>query len=329
MARMIPESPGSDVESKAEVRLFERLRDDVSNDFVAFHHVAWLSPGGKRRPSQGEADFVVAHPELGLLVIEVKGGTISYEASAGTWSSTGREGTFPIKDPFEQARRTAFSLRKLLERSKRVDDDRFYVGYGVAFPDTRADTARLRPDAPREILVDGGDVRNLQARLRRVFSYWKDEDRPAPLGEGLAHVESVLGNSFELRAPLGLELAEEERELLRLTEEQYGVLDLLSRQTRVAIAGCAARGRPSSRPRRRGAWQPRDSASWSSASTRFWPSICAAGLRTLKRSMSSRSTTSATRSCARQVSTSRGIPSRARSTATTPPCVRPSPSTST
>ena len=240
---MIPESPGDDVESKAEVRLFERLRDDVAQDFVAFHHVAWLAPGGRRRPSQGEADFVVAHGELGLLVVEVKGGTISYDAAAGKWSSTGREGTFPIKDPFDQARRTAFSLRKLLERSKRVADDRFFVGYGVAFPDTRADAARLRPDAPREILLDGEDMKALGEKLTRVFSYWKDVANAAPLGDGLAHVETVLANSFDLRAPLGLELVEEERELLRLTEEQYGVLDLLSRQTRVAIAGCAGSGK--------------------------------------------------------------------------------------
>ena len=240
---MIPEAPGADVESKAEVRLFEHFRDDVSDDFVAFHHVAWLMPGGKRRPSQGEADFVVAHREHGLLVIEVKGGTISYDSATGRWSSIGREGTFDIKDPFEQARRTAFSLRKLLERSKRVDDDRFFVGYGVAFPDTRAQAARLRPDAPREILLDGGDVKALEPGLARVFAYWKDEEKAAPLGDGLAHVESALGNSFDLRAPLGIELIEEERELLRLTEEQYVVLDYLSRQPRVAIAGCAGSGK--------------------------------------------------------------------------------------
>jgi hypothetical protein len=240
---MIPEAPGADVESKAEVRLFDHFRDDVSDDFVAFHHVAWLMPGGKRRPSQGEADFVVAHREHGLMVIEVKGGTISYDGVTGRWSSQGREGTFEIKDPFEQARRTAFSLRKLLERSKRVDDDRFFVGYGVAFPDTRAQSARLRPDAPREILLDGGDVKALEPGLARVFAYWKDEEKAAPLGDGLAHVESVLANSFDLQAPLGIELAEEERELLRLTEEQYVVLDYLARQPRVAIAGCAGSGK--------------------------------------------------------------------------------------
>jgi hypothetical protein len=200
-------------------------------------------PGGKRRPSQGEADFVVAHPEHGLMVIEVKGGTIAYDGTSGKWSSTGREGTFTIKDPFDQAQRSAISLGKLLRRSKRVSSDAFFIGHGVAFPDTRAGPERLRLDAPREILLDGGDVQTLQAGLARVFAYWKAAEKAAPLGAGISHVESVLANSFDLQAPLGIELAEEERELLRLTEEQYVVLDYLSRQPRAAIAGCAGSGK--------------------------------------------------------------------------------------
>ena len=90
MARMIPESP-ADGSSTAEKRVFERLRDDTSDEFVAFHHVAWIIPG-ERRPEQGEADFVLAHPERGLLVLEVKGGTISYDAAKGRWSTLGKAG---------------------------------------------------------------------------------------------------------------------------------------------------------------------------------------------------------------------------------------------
>jgi len=38
---MIPRSPREDTDSRAEVRLFECLRDDTSDDLVAFHSVAW------------------------------------------------------------------------------------------------------------------------------------------------------------------------------------------------------------------------------------------------------------------------------------------------
>ena len=41
---MIPESPRDDAAGGAELRLFERLRSDTSDDLAAFHSVAWLVP---------------------------------------------------------------------------------------------------------------------------------------------------------------------------------------------------------------------------------------------------------------------------------------------
>src|SRR5215210_7033839 len=126
MARMIPEQPAEGTESRAEIRLFEHLRDDTGDDLTAFHHVAWLIPGKAARPEQGEADFVLAHPQHGLLVLEVKGGTITYDSAKGRWSTRGREGDADIKDPFNQARQNSHSLKRLLERGKRVSDSRFF-----------------------------------------------------------------------------------------------------------------------------------------------------------------------------------------------------------
>lgn len=244
MARMIPERPADDCESRAERRLFERLRDETSDDFVAFHHVAWLVPGDRGRPRQGETDFVIAHPRLGILAIEVKGGSIRFDATTGRWSSTGKEGESSIKDPFGQARRASFLLRDALERAKGTGGRRFSVGYAVAFPDTRTKAAKLRLDAPRDVVLDHDDLRDVEARLETVFRYWLGEQKTEPLGKaGLSLVESVLANSFELRAPLAFELEEHERELMRLTEEQYRYLDLLARQPRAAISGCAGSGK--------------------------------------------------------------------------------------
>ncbi|MGH9323827.1 MAG: NERD domain-containing protein [Vicinamibacteria bacterium] len=241
---MIPDKPGETASSRAELRLFDHLRDDVGEEFVAFHHVAWLLPGPKGRPEQGEADFIVGHRELGLAVIEVKGGAIRFDAVRGEWWSRGKGGEFRIKDPFDQARQASHSLRRALERGKRVSDNRFFVGYGVALPDTRVRSARLKLDAPREIVLDGDDLRALEPGLRRLHAYWRGrESQPKLSKDDLGRLEDVLANSFELKAPLSVEYAEEERELLRLTEEQYYVLDMLDRHSRAAIAGCAGSGK--------------------------------------------------------------------------------------
>lgn len=236
---MIPERPVEGC-ARAEQRLFARIKDSLDDHYVALHQVAWLLPGERGRPEQGEADFVIAHPERGIVAFEVKGGAISYDARTGKWLSIGRKGEFPIKDPFRQVQDEAHSLRRALERSKRISDDRFAVDYAVALPDTRVKTARLKLDAPREIVIDGDDMARFGEKLDRVFAYWKGKP---PGRDGIAHLERVLANSFELRAPLAITLAEDERELYRLTEEQYKVLDLLARHTRAAISGCAGSGK--------------------------------------------------------------------------------------
>jgi len=240
---MIPDRLREDVESTAERRLFERLRHATSDEIVAFHSVAWLVPGEKGRPRQGEADFVLAHPHFGVVTLEVKGGAIRYEAATGRWYSRGTEGENEIKDPVRQARRASFSLRDSLARAKRGAPE-IAFGYAVAFPDTRVSRSSLKPDLPRTIVIDHADLRNLDGKLFSIFRYWQGTSGEPALGEqGVRHLERVLANSFELRAPLAFELEEEERELMTLTEQQYRVLDMLARQARAAIGGCAGSGK--------------------------------------------------------------------------------------
>jgi hypothetical protein len=45
---MIPGAP-AETESNAELRLFERLRDEKPDEMVAFHSVAWQLPGQSAR----------------------------------------------------------------------------------------------------------------------------------------------------------------------------------------------------------------------------------------------------------------------------------------
>jgi hypothetical protein len=239
---MIPAEPAPSTESLAERRLFERLRNDTADDLVAFHSVAWLTPGDRGRPRQGEADFVLAHPDHGVIALEVKGGSIRFDAPSGTWHSGGKSGETKIKDPVRQAARGRYSLRDLLARSARDGASGIALGHAVAFPDTRTGSRRLKTDVPREIVIDHGDLGRLNDRLSSLFHYWQG-DKPALGAEGLRRLETLLANSFELPAPLAFELEEEERTLLQLTEQQYAILDTLARHTRVAIGGCAGSGK--------------------------------------------------------------------------------------
>ena len=72
LARMFPERirhsiDGVEVPS-SERQVFDALRCGLDDDYVVFHSVAWH---GRGRKPDGEADFLIAHPDLGLLVLEV------------------------------------------------------------------------------------------------------------------------------------------------------------------------------------------------------------------------------------------------------------------
>ena len=74
MARMIPDVIVSPDAPASERKCFDALRDSLDASYTVLYDVAWLGRGD-HEGSQGQCDFLVLHPERGVLVIETKGGT--------------------------------------------------------------------------------------------------------------------------------------------------------------------------------------------------------------------------------------------------------------
>jgi hypothetical protein len=53
--------------------------------------VAWQVRSPRDGVQDGEADFIIAHPNLGVMIIEVKGGRIHYDANLALWYSRARK----------------------------------------------------------------------------------------------------------------------------------------------------------------------------------------------------------------------------------------------
>jgi len=250
MARMyperLPESVLRDPKRSAERRVYQAL-SRLGDKFLVFYSVAWQARRRDAGAQDGEADFVIAHADLGILVMEVKGGGISYNACTKQWSSTDRDGEIhSIDDPVEQARRSRYALFGKLCDMRDWNQERWLtIGQVVAFPDVHVGTVSLRPDLPREIILDADDVHHIQDAVLRSFKHYSAEDgRAGGLGQDrLGLVERLLARSFQLRTPLGVELEYEDERLIDLTERQMMVLDFLSNRRRAAITGCAGSGK--------------------------------------------------------------------------------------
>jgi hypothetical protein len=242
----LPESVIHDAGREAERRVYDALAGLLGPEHCVFYSVAWLTKAAGQAARDGEADFVVAHPDLGVLVLEVKGGRIGHDQVSGEWHSTDRgEHRHAIRDPFAQARQSHHALLHKLEEHPVIR--RFYIkiGHGVVFPDSANPHKTLVPDAEPAIMVFAEDLNHIDECVRRMFEYWNGRIGAAMvIAPGFVQaVTEMLAPRFELRQSLGASLQADDRQLLRLTEGQFRVLDMLSRQRRVAISGGAGTGK--------------------------------------------------------------------------------------
>ncbi len=224
----------------AERKVFEKLAQ-LPEPYVVFYSAAWQVHAPRTGVQDGEADFIIAHPEKGVLILEVKGGRIRYDAGESQWYSLDRNGVeHAIKDPIQQARNSKGALLQKLRELPGWSEDYLTIAYIMVFPDAAAGQTAL----PRDLMIDTSDLESLEARIENGFAWFAGEERRSgALGvQRLRLLESLLANSFTLKTPMGVELAQDEARIIELTEQQMRLLNFIQRQRCTVIEGCAGSG---------------------------------------------------------------------------------------
>ena len=244
MAQMYPEQLDPETKSGAERLLYEQFREQLDENYLVFHSVHWQANDRRGNPRDGEADFVLAHPERGILTLEVKGGGIHRDPHSGGWTSTSAAGVVtPIKNPLEQAKDSKYSQLDLLKQALR----RFvFVGHAVAFPAIVVGDRYLGPDLPRQIVLDATDLSQLSRWVERAMDYWRGSrtiQQSAPGKDALRELRRSFGRQWSFKPALWGQVSEERQVLIHLTQEQFVLLDLLNRQRQVVISGFAGSGK--------------------------------------------------------------------------------------
>jgi len=237
---MVP-FPMLETESAAERRLYEGFLEQLDESYVVYHSVDWVL-AGSNGPEQGEADFVIAHPVDGLLVLEAKGGRLSFDPKTKRWSQAGHSGSHELdEDPFHQAKDEMFSLVEILSAQEGWERWRPSYGYGVAFPDGSYGRV-AHPGAPVEIVIDHGDLDRLDERVPEVMRHWRHPGRSFG-AEGMDALALALGYRVEIRTPLKLAFDEEDRTIVELTDDQAWILGFVAHRKRAAVTGPAGCGK--------------------------------------------------------------------------------------
>jgi hypothetical protein len=252
MVRMIPnlsEADLSALKSKAESRFYRACRDTLPADWLVLFSVPWIGTTVSGRRYDGEADFIVFAPGLGMLVVEVKGGGVEYLPVEGRWYSVDGNGTrHVIKDPFRQAVAEKHAVIDILRNDaswSRVHPRRFLAGQAVFLPDIDRLDGLVGPESPREILAGRNDLTNVRSWLESVMRYWggRSTDWTPLTAAAVTAAEKVLSGKLEARPLLSVQLEAEERVRIQLTEQQSRILRGLGSRTRASVSGGAGTGK--------------------------------------------------------------------------------------
>lgn len=237
MAKMIPHK-AYETGSEGEDRIFESLQMQLPNDYTVFHSVRWI--GSDRKRSQGEADFIVFHPNKGVLIIEVKAGIIAVDNNR-TWYQTNRNTGIQkeIFDPEKQADESKFKFISLLGNINCL------VCHAVWFPSVTFPKNNLPPNYHPDMILDGESVLDSKKAIEKVFNYWSNQlNRTTDLSK--AQEDSIIQKiapTLNLIPSLKLDYNNREERFVKLTNEQIKILDFLKLQQKAAISGSAGTGK--------------------------------------------------------------------------------------
>ena len=246
MAKMIPPY-WHDNTPNSEQQVFNLLKNDPqTGDWVVLHSLNLRQTGS--RP-YGEIDFVVLIPNNGIFCLEVKGGRVA--CTDGAWTTTNAAGsTSSLKrSPFSQAQDGMHELRKSLE-DRLARSPEFYkipFGYAVVFTDVDAPPRDIGTE-PWEIIDHSSMKAGIAAHLLRATKHQRTRYRlhssPAePQLSLVRKIKDALRPDFERIVARSTVVGDSERRLLKLTEEQYELLDTLSGNSRCLFEGAAGTGK--------------------------------------------------------------------------------------
>jgi hypothetical protein len=241
MAKMIPAEISEFTTSRAERILFRELRLQLSDQYTVMHSVRWIARDGGRA-KDGEADFLILHPELGFLVIECKGGVITRDPETDSWCSENAVGErIEGQDPFLQAERSMHALEEKLLASPATCHFSWPFARSVAFPESLARQIELPVHADPALIIDSS---NLQLVVRPIREAMTRHGKKGPGAEGVKAAISLLRPKIELHpGGLAATFSEEDAELERLTGEQIRLLDALRFQRQMLVQGVAGSGK--------------------------------------------------------------------------------------
>ncbi len=222
-----------------EMRVARVLESQLPQNAVVLPNFRWQKKKRNRAAIDLETDAIIFWPGRGVIILEIKGGPVSFDANTDTWNVISRS-------PTEQARFSRYDLCKILSRETNLGSEKSWKDRLQAFP--------LFPDVCREDFpesVDGYKKEHILGRLQLqnlgdVLRGLTDctRDNSAKLTEGRClDIAKTLCPSFEVFPRAAHILEDEKLQIDSAVRQQLGTVDLFIHNQYLFINGPAGTGK--------------------------------------------------------------------------------------
>ncbi len=233
----------SDINNRAEEKVYEALSQLPQDDYDIYFQKTFSGVSGKESADY-EIDFLIIDKRddrfNAILVVEVKGGALSYSAKNNAWYQNGRQLS---PGPDAQARRNKHNL---LQRFRSIIGE-VPIGWVVWFPDGISTAGEFTPTNMRSWQVlDYNANQKATTEIENAFSALKIKHAAYP-GIEIESYEKRLKTSL-LRGlgivqPLNILLQQYDEKFLQLENEQRAFFQILYQFDRLAVSGGAGTGK--------------------------------------------------------------------------------------
>lgn len=240
MATMIPDlNPGS-ISNNGERRVYQSL-SALPDAFTVCYSYKYRDDYDDSDIIR-EADFVLVHPSMGYLVLEVKQGVIMHQN--GTWYEFKDNGYQPLhKDPLEQARSAMFAILHQFQKITSTPRFPLHIRHALCFPESQRVDGILPQVLDADSLWLFDDIETpgrLQSRIERLFHPLPEPNKAAVD----VLIKKILNPTFKIFSRLEEQITRFEAESQTiLNEEQERVLEETELDRRKIFLGAAGTGK--------------------------------------------------------------------------------------
>ena len=226
--------PVTHYKTHSEKLAVETFVDSLSNRYTIFYDRRWNLRNKNR---DFECDLIIAGLDLGILVLEIKGGL--WERKAGNWYANDHLVTGK-GDPVEQVITIKHGLIDLLRSKPEWNRGYFPVQHALIFPDTPSNEENLCEDLPH--ICGTYELRTPEMWIDVVMKECLQKSAPAVCnGKMLDHLTRMLMKDYTVH--LSEILDHHDNQLAILTDQQLQLDRYLNKKKQFIVQGCAGAGK--------------------------------------------------------------------------------------